>query len=69
MSEGDRSTVDVDLFHIRSELFFPGEHHRGERLVDLDQIDVVHSHVGFGEYFLSSRNWTGEHGDGVYPGQ
>src|SRR5262249_43372045 len=37
----DRATVDVDLRQVGSGLGLPGEHDRGERLVDLERVDVV----------------------------
>ena len=40
MAEGDRPAVDVDPVHVRVVLFLPGEHDRGEGLVDLDEVDV-----------------------------
>ena len=41
MAERDRAAVDVDLVAIEAELLLDGEILRGERLVDLDEIDVV----------------------------
>ena len=41
MSERDRAAVDVDLLAIEAELLFDREVLRRERLVDLEEIDVV----------------------------
>src|ERR1700716_3854163 len=41
MTRGDGSAVDVDLAHVGVVLLLPGQHHRGEGLVDLDQVDVA----------------------------
>src|SRR6266446_5666736 len=38
--EGNRATVDVDPRGVRVQVALPGEHHRGEGFVDLNQIDV-----------------------------
>src|SRR5579862_302947 len=40
VAEGDAAAVHVDAREVRVELALPGEHHGGERLVDLDQVDV-----------------------------
>src|SRR5918998_4189663 len=41
VAEGDRAAVHVDLGEVGPGLPGPGEHHRGERLVDLHEVDVV----------------------------
>ena len=41
MTERDRAAVDVDLLPVEPELVAIGEHLRGERLVDLDQVEIV----------------------------
>ena len=41
VAEGDGAAVDVDLVHVGVVLLLPGQHDRGEGLVDLDQVDVV----------------------------
>ena len=46
MAERDRAAVDVDLAHVGVQLLLPREHDRGERLVDLDQVDVVDGQAG-----------------------
>ena len=41
VAERDRAAVDVDLVPVEAELVAIGQDLRGERLVDLDQIEVV----------------------------
>src|ERR1022692_2501658 len=42
VTEGDRTTVDVDLAHIGLGLLSPRQHDGSERLVDLDDIEIFH---------------------------
>ena len=46
MTEGDRPAVDVQPLLLDPELARAGEHLGGERLVDLDQVDVVKRQSG-----------------------
>ena len=39
VAERDRAAVDVDLVPVEAELAAVGQHLRGERLVDLDQVE------------------------------
>src|SRR5918994_3779363 len=41
MPERDRAAVDVGPGEVGAVLLLPRQHHRGERLVDLEQIDLV----------------------------
>ena len=41
VAEGDRAAVDVHPVHVGLQFALPGQHHGGERLVDLEQVDVV----------------------------
>src|SRR5438046_6840496 len=41
VAQRDAAAVDVDLGQVRAGLLLPREHDRRERLVDLDQVDVV----------------------------
>src|SRR5216117_1985714 len=41
VAERDRAAVDVHTAHVRVKLSLPREHDRSERLVDLDEVDVV----------------------------
>src|SRR5947207_3722961 len=61
MAQGDRAAVHVDLVHVRLELATPGRDHRGEGLVDLDQIDVVDLHAVALEDLPGRRDRDGEH--------
>src|SRR4051812_10968664 len=69
VTEGDGATVDIDLVHVGMVLLLPGQHHGGERLVDLEQVDVVDGEAGPLQRLGGGRDGTGEHGDGVHAGQ
>ena len=45
VAERDRAAVDVDLGEVGAGLLLPREHDRRERLVDLDEVDVVERHA------------------------
>src|SRR4051794_35592402 len=49
VAEGDRAAVDVEPLFVDPELTGAGEDLGGERLVDLDQVDVVEREAGVGE--------------------
>ena len=55
VAEGDGAAVGVDLGQVGAELARPGQHHRGEGLVDLDQVDVGHRQAGALEQVLRWR--------------
>src|SRR3954447_19226876 len=57
--ERDRAAVDVDAVHVRLELAAPGRDNGGERLVDLDQVDVVDLHVVALEKLARRRDRAG----------
>ena len=61
VAQGDGAAVGVDTGHIRVQLTLPGQHHRCERLVDLDNIDIGHGHSGSIEYSPCGIDRTGEH--------
>ena len=65
MTECDGATVGVDLRRVRAGLLEPREHDRRERLVDLDDVDVVDGHAGLVEGVLGGRDRRGEHHHGV----
>src|SRR3954468_21203789 len=46
VAERDRAAVHVDLGQVGAGLLLPREHHRRERLVDLDEVDVVDRQAG-----------------------
>src|SRR5215472_14725199 len=45
VAERDGAAVDVDLVRVGLVHAQPGQHHRGERLVDLEQVDVAQGHA------------------------
>ena len=47
MAEGHGATVDVDDFVADSELGDRGDTDGGERLVDLEQVEIFHSDTSF----------------------
>jgi hypothetical protein len=61
MAQGDRAAVDVDLCIIEIECLQITQHHRGERLIDLDEIDVVETHAGFFQHLLGHIDGPGQH--------
>src|SRR3954454_3672297 len=65
VAEGDRPAVDVDPVHVRFELATPGADDRGEGLVDLAEVDVVHLHPGALAQLPRRRHRPGEHARGV----
>ena len=46
VAEGDRAAVHVELVPRDAEVLGRRDHLRGERLVDLDEVDVVDRHAG-----------------------
>src|SRR5882762_2913265 len=65
VSEGNRATVDVDARRIRVQVALPGEHHRGEGFVDLDQIDVGELQSALRQRVLRRRNGRSQNPDGI----
>ena len=61
MTHRDRAAVDVDLVVRHAHLAHEPQHHRGERLVDLDQVDVVDRHAGPGQRLAGGRRRAGQH--------
>ena len=43
----------------------PRQHDRGERFVDLEQVEVVDGHAGLGEQLVGGVDGTGQHQHGV----
>ena len=52
---------DVDPVQVGTGLPLPGQHHAGERLVDLDQVDLVQGHPGPPQRVRGRRDRRGEH--------
>src|SRR3954447_3418124 len=65
MPERDRAAVDVDLGEVGARLLLPREHHGRERLVDLDEVDVVEAPPRLRQRVCSGRDGRGEHPHGV----
>ena len=61
VAQRHRTTVDVDPVHVGVELAAPRRHDRGERLVDLDQVDVVDRHPVALEDFARRGDRSLEH--------
>src|SRR2546428_718926 len=45
VAQRDGAAVDVHLAHVGVVLLLPREHDRRERLVDLDQVDLIDGHL------------------------
>src|SRR3989442_9470809 len=58
VAECDRAAVDVYTAHVRVKLSLPREHDRSERLVDLDEVDVVQRERGPLQHALGRRDRT-----------
>ena len=61
MAERDGAAVRVDLRHVGTGGALPAEHDRRERLVDLDQVDVVDREPVAFEQVLGGGDRAGEH--------
>ena len=69
VAEGDRAAVDVDLVHVDPVLAGPREDDGGERLVDLEQVEVGDRHAGAVEQLLGRLDRAVEVVVGVRPDQ
>src|SRR6185369_9193700 len=61
MSQRDRSAVDVELGVVEPKLALTGERLRGERLVDLDEIEIGDLPAGATEGLLDRGDRTDAH--------
>ena len=61
MAERDGAAVDVQFLQVDAELPDASQHLRGERLVDLDEIDLSHGETGSFKRFLRRRNRPDAH--------
>ncbi len=61
VAEGDGAAVGVDPVGVGVELLLPGQHDRGEGLVDLEDVDVVDADAGALEQALGGVDRAGEH--------
>ena len=65
VAECDRAAVDVDLLGRYPQVAQELQHHRGERLVDLEQVDVLDAEAGPVERLTGGRRRPGEHDGGL----
>jgi hypothetical protein len=65
VAERDRAAVGVRLLGGEAELLLPGQHDRGEGLVDLADVHVVDAEAGALEQALRGVDRAGEHEDRV----
>ena len=56
MAERDRAAVDVQPVGIDRQLLQAGEHLRGERLVQLDEIDLIERQAGQLQHLADRRH-------------
>ena len=68
MAQRDRAAVDVDLVQGQAHVLDEAQHDGGERLVDLDQVDVVDGQPGLGERLAGGGRGAGEHDGGLGAG-
>src|SRR5690606_23142980 len=65
VAHGDGAAVDVQLLVRDVQVLLELQDHGGERLVDLDQVDVVEGRARRGETLLGGRRRAGQHDGGV----
>ena len=73
MPEGDRPAVDIgplpEGHRVRATVLDPPRRgHRGERLVDLEEVDVIDPEPGPRQHLLGGGDGTGQHQHRVDPG-
>src|SRR6476661_4089010 len=61
----DGATVDVELLVGDVEVLLELQHHGGEGLVELEQVDVIDGQAGTVQHLLGGRGGAGEHDDRV----
>src|SRR6266508_4562458 len=57
----DRAAVDVELLVRDAQVLLVPEHYRGERLVQLEQVDVLDGQTGGLQHLLRRRRRAGQH--------
>jgi len=67
VAEGDRTAIDVGPVVVVTSFPQPGDHYRCKRLVNLDQIDLIHRHPGLLQGKTSRRDGGSQHPDRVVP--
>src|SRR6516225_3489444 len=65
MTHRDGTAIDVKLFGIELEQLLIKEHHSGEGLVELEQIDVGRGHPGTLQYLARDLLGPGQHDAGL----
>src|SRR3984893_4747111 len=65
MSHRDGAAVDVHLGVVEIERLHVAQHHRRERFVELDQIDIVDGHAGLLEHLAGDVDRAGKHDRGL----
>ena len=65
VAEGDGAAVGVDPVEVGAELLGPRQHDRGERLVDLEDVDVVDAEAVAVEQVPGGVDGAGEHQHGI----
>src|SRR3989338_6396261 len=58
---GNGAAIDVDLVLADAHVLHKFHHHRGKRLVDLKQVDVIDVQPGLGQCLARGRRRAGEH--------
>ena len=61
MSQSDGAAVDIDLVHVETQLLYAGQGLGSECFVQLDQIDVVQSHVVLRQQFADCTHRADAH--------
>ena len=59
MAHGDGAAIDVDLLLGHAQVLHELEHHGGEGLVDLEQVDVADFQAGLGQGLAGGRRRAG----------
>src|SRR5699024_8781410 len=68
MAHGDGAAVDVELLVRDVHVLLETQDDRGERLVELPEVDVVGGETGGGQRLLGGRGGAGQHDGGVGAG-
>jgi hypothetical protein len=61
VAERDRAALDVDLRQVRAGLPLPGQHHAGEGLVHLEQVDVLDGQSRLAQRLAGGRDDRRQH--------
>src|SRR5215212_10146908 len=65
VAHGDRAAVDVELLVGNVQVLLELQHHRRERLIQLEQVDVVDRQPGAVEHLAGGRRRAGQHDHGI----